>query len=182
MRDSTIDTVDYVVTVAAMNWIVNALWDEHDIQTTVAQADRTGQDICRHYVAGEAATYQREIDPITYRWRPVYEVILEPAVRLMLDPAKNPVDRDAARGRLEQLERCVRHLLVMCERSPEWDGSNAERFMSKLHETLVPALQRLGAELDQASRPEPWSRDLIAPTNPVAGIVGDDLTPGRSDR
>lgn len=182
MRDSTLDTVDYVVTVAAMNWIVNALWDENDIQGVVAHADRTGRELCRHYAAGERLTYQREADLVEeYRWRPVYEVILEPVVRLIFDPTQNPVDRAAARMRLEQLDRCTRHLLVMCERSPEWDGSNAQRFISKLQETLAPALERLGAAAGASGYPEPWSRDIIPPTTDrVAGTIGDDHTNGRS--
>ncbi len=43
MRDSITDTVDYVVTVAVIQWLVNAGWDETEIQHVVTHADDAGR-------------------------------------------------------------------------------------------------------------------------------------------
>ncbi|WP_448812128.1 hypothetical protein [Agromyces bauzanensis] len=181
MRDSTTDTVDYIVTVAVMNWLINAGWDTEEIRRVVALADRAGQGICDHYTAGQAKTYDREIPRIEYRWRPVYEVMLEPAVRQIFTPGQGQVDTTAVIDRLSRLHDCLQHLIPMCERSPEWETSESQKLATQMSETLQSTLERMGAPVGSDRTVEAWTRDLIPPTSkPVADAVGDDHTNGRS--
>ncbi len=159
------DTVDYVLTVAVMSWLQNGRGTPDELTRTTERADRLGESIMGHLVDAGAI----QAVPTSYRWRPVYELILEPLLDEVFRPGEDTFTALRGQARRAQLDRCVSYLIGLCRQSPNWAGSSEGGLLENLASRI--AERRTAPAAPPA---EPWERELIAPSGTRANITDEN--------
>lgn len=165
MTNELNDTIDYVCTVAAMSWLQGGQGGSPEQLIAVTErADRLGESLTRHLV--DAGALHRSAP---YRWRPAYELMLEPLIDQALSgTAESTFTELRSQARREQLDRCTHYLLELCRQAPDWAGSR----VSTLLETFAERIADRRAPNTVPSS-EPWVREIITPTKDRTPITDE---------
>jgi hypothetical protein len=158
------DTVDYVLTVAVMSWLQNGHGTPDELTRTTDRADRLGVSILGHLVDAGAI----QAVSTSYQWRPVYDLILEPAIDEVFRPGEDTFTAIRGQARCAQLDRCVSYLIGLCRQSPNWAGSSEGGLLENLASRIASR-----RPAPTAPHTEPWARELIAPSGTRTNITDE---------